>query len=58
MKETKVLMVICDPVSEPTLREFLLLGGYRFSTAYVQEAEPPKVELPSDDYGPELGGDT
>lgn len=40
MKETKVLMVICDPVSEPTLREFLLLGGYQFSVAYVQENKP------------------
>jgi hypothetical protein len=50
MKETKVLMVICDPVSEPTLREFLLLGGYQFSLAYVQKAEPeeglPQAAVP------------
>lgn len=59
MKETKVLMVICDSVSEPTLREFLMLGSYKFSTAYVQEEEPPKLDPPreDDDYGPELGGD-
>jgi hypothetical protein len=40
MKETKVLMVICDSTSEPTLREFLLLGGYQFSVAYIQEDKP------------------
>jgi hypothetical protein len=46
MKETKVLMVLCDPVSEPTLREFLMLGGYRFSVAYVQEDAPCAPSAP------------
>ena len=32
----KVLLVIVDEVNEPTLREFLYLGGYQFSVAYIQ----------------------
>ncbi len=45
MPEIKVLMVMTDAVNEPTLREFLRLGGYQFSTAYLQaEAEPPPRE--------------
>lgn len=44
MAEIKVLMVMTDAVNEPTLREFLRLGGYSFSTAYLQmEAEVPPI---------------
>jgi len=47
MKEKKVLLVICDDVNERTLREFLRIGGYKFSDAYIRlEEEPPKVEAP------------
>ncbi|MCR4310494.1 MAG: hypothetical protein NUW14_10845 [Deltaproteobacteria bacterium] len=44
MAEIKVLMVMTDDVNEPTLREFLRLGGYKFSTAFLQtETEAPPI---------------
>ena len=46
MAEIKVLMVMTDDVNEPTLREFLRLGCYKFSTAYLQtETEAPVAKL-------------
>jgi hypothetical protein len=48
-KETKVLLVLVDDVSEKTLREFLMLGCYKFSTAYLQETDPlAPVEFPKE----------
>lgn len=42
-------MVITDDVNEPTLREFLRLGGYQFSTAYLQTSPeaPREAAVPS-----------
>ena len=50
-KETKVLLVICDDVNERTLREFLRLGCYQFSTAYIQQeaAETPRLDPPTEE---------
>ncbi len=49
-KETKVLLVVCDDVNERTLREFLRLGCYQFSTAYIQqEADFPKLDPPTEE---------